>query len=140
MLCAGQILAISSNTALFSLLGTTYGGNGTTTFALPDLRGRMAIGQGTDLGLPSHTMGEVSGTPNTTLNITNMPAHNHQAIGITVYVPVSTGGADTSSHAEPFGQILVQRCILVFHNLEQVMDIFKLVAIQVLQVQTNLFQ
>lgn len=102
MLCAGQILAISSNTALFSLLGTTYGGNGTTTFALPDLRGRMAIGQGTDPGLPSHTMGEVSGTPNTTLNITNMPAHNHQAIGITVNVPVSTGGADTSSHVGAF--------------------------------------
>src|SRR3989338_10834364 len=55
-LCAGQILAIASNTALFSLLGTTYGGNGSTTFALPDLQGRMPIGQGTGPGLPSHSI------------------------------------------------------------------------------------
>lgn len=97
MLCAGQILSIASNTALFSLLGTTYGGNGQTTFALPDLQGRMPIGQGTGPGLPSHSMGEVSGTPTVTLMTSNMPAHNHQGTGLTVGIPVSTGGSDASS-------------------------------------------
>lgn len=96
-LCAGQLLAISSNTALFSLLGTTYGGNGTQTFGLPDLRGRMPIGNGTGPGLPSHSMGEVSGTPNVSLLTSNIPPHVHPAQGITVQIPVSTGGVDVSS-------------------------------------------
>lgn len=74
-LCNGQIVSISQNTALFSLLGTTYGGNGQTTFALPDLRGRMPIGQGQGSGLPDYMMGEVSGTTNTTLTTANLPAH-----------------------------------------------------------------
>jgi microcystin-dependent protein len=76
-LCQGQILPIAQNTALFSLLGTTYGGNGQTTFALPDLRGRAPIGQGQGPGLSPITLGEVAGTETTTLLITNMPAHNH---------------------------------------------------------------
>lgn len=77
MLCQGQILDISRNSALFSLLGTTYGGNGQTTFALPDLRGRMPLGTGQGPGLPYVNLGEMAGTPTTTLLITNMPAHNH---------------------------------------------------------------
>ena len=97
--CQGQILSIAQNTALFSLLGTTYGGNGTTTFALPDLQGRAAIGQGTGPGLPSHSMGELAGTPNVTLLTANIPPHVHPAIGITVQIPVSTGGGDQSSPA-----------------------------------------
>lgn len=100
--CQGQILSIAQNTALFSLLGTTYGGNGQTTFALPDLQGRMAIGQGTGPGLPSHSMGEVSGTPSITLLTSNMPPHVHAATGITVQVPVSTGGVDQASPAAGF--------------------------------------
>lgn len=75
--CQGQLLAIAQNTALFSLLGTTYGGNGQTTFGLPDFRGRVAVGTGQGPGLPSINLGEVSGTPSTTLLVTNMPAHNH---------------------------------------------------------------
>jgi microcystin-dependent protein len=75
--CWGQILSIAQNTALFSLLGTTYGGNGQTTFGLPDLRGRFPLGTGQGPGLPNITLGEMSGTPTTTLLITNMPAHNH---------------------------------------------------------------
>ena len=75
--CAGQILPIAQNTALFSLLGTTYGGNGQTTFALPDFRGRVSVGQGTGPGLPSVVLGEVSGTPSETVLITQMPAHIH---------------------------------------------------------------
>lgn len=75
--CWGQILSIAQNTALFSLLGTTFGGNGQTTFALPDLRGRFPLGTGQGPGLPNINLGEMSGTPTTTLLITNMPAHNH---------------------------------------------------------------
>lgn len=95
--CQGQILSIAQNTALFSLLGTTYGGNGTTTFALPDLQGRMAIGQGTGPGLPSHSMGEVSGTPNVTLLTSNMPAHVHSANSLRVSVKASTANAGEQS-------------------------------------------
>lgn len=77
--CAGQILSIAQNTALFSILGTTYGGNGQTTFGLPDLRGRVAISPGQGPGLPSYSLGQVSGETNHTLIITEMPAHNHSA-------------------------------------------------------------
>ncbi len=73
----GQILSIAQNTALFALLGTTYGGNGTTTFALPDLRGRVPLGQGTGPGLSNVIMGQVGGTENATLLTQNMPAHSH---------------------------------------------------------------
>ena len=77
MLCNGQLLPISQNTALFSLIGTTYGGNGTTTFALPNLQGRMMIHQGTGPGLPTVVMGEAAGSPQQTLLIGNLPMHNH---------------------------------------------------------------
>lgn len=77
--CQGQVLAIAQNTALFSLLGTTYGGNGQTTFALPDLRGRVPVGTGQGPGLPSMTLGEVAGEPSHTLNVNEMPAHTHSA-------------------------------------------------------------
>lgn len=76
-LCNGQLLPIAQNTALFSLIGTTYGGNGTTTFALPDLQGRMMVHQGTGPGLPPVVMGEIGGNTQQTLLISNMPAHNH---------------------------------------------------------------
>ena len=75
--CAGQILSIAQNTALFSLLGTTYGGNGQTTYALPDLRGRVPVNTGQGPGLPSVDLGEQAGTPTVTLITTEMPAHNH---------------------------------------------------------------
>jgi microcystin-dependent protein len=79
MYCDGSIQSIAQNTALFSLLGTTYGGNGQTTFALPDLRGRVPVGTGQGPGLPSITLGEMAGTPNHTLSIGELPAHNHTA-------------------------------------------------------------
>lgn len=75
--CQGQILSIAQNTALFAILGTTYGGNGQTTFALPDLRGRVPTGQGQGPGLPAVQLGQVAGSPTHTLLITEMPAHNH---------------------------------------------------------------
>lgn len=76
-LCNGQILAIAQNQALFSLLGTTYGGNGVTTFALPDLRGRVAISSGQGPGLSSYSLGQAGGVENVTLSASEMPTHNH---------------------------------------------------------------
>ncbi|WP_200928308.1 phage tail protein [Sphingobium sp. Leaf26] len=74
---SGQLMPISQNFALFALLGTTYGGDGVSTFALPDLRGRAPIGQGTGPGLAQHDLGEVAGQESTTITIANMPAHTH---------------------------------------------------------------
>ena len=79
-LCNGQILQISQNTALFALLGTTYGGNGQTTFALPNLQGRIPVNQGQGPGLPGYTLGQQAGEENHTLTINEMPAHNHLAV------------------------------------------------------------
>lgn len=76
-LCNGQLLAISQNAALFSLLGTMYGGNGVQTFGLPNLQGRVPIHQGTGLGLSPYAVGEIGGSENVTLLTTQMPAHNH---------------------------------------------------------------
>jgi microcystin-dependent protein len=76
-LCQGQLLSISQNTALFSLLGTTYGGNGQTTFGLPNLQGRMPIGMGQGAGLPGYEIGEQAGTPSVTLTSNEMPMHTH---------------------------------------------------------------
>ncbi|MGH6630282.1 MAG: phage tail protein, partial [Burkholderiales bacterium] len=77
--CNGQILPIVQNTALFSLLGTTYGGNGQTTFALPDLRGRFPNSSGQGPGLSNYDLGQVGGTESATLTINQMPTHNHTA-------------------------------------------------------------
>lgn len=77
--CDGQLLPISSNTALFSLLGTTYGGDGRTSFGLPDLRGRVPIhdGSGNGPGLSGYVLGQKGGTELNYLTVANMPAHNH---------------------------------------------------------------
>ncbi|WP_207510397.1 phage tail protein [Longitalea luteola] len=97
--CMGQILSIAQNTALFSLLGTTFGGNGQTTFALPDLRGRTPIGTGQGPGLPNYNLGEMAGSPLTTLLNVNMPAHNHSVsgTGLTVAQSASTAAATTNT-------------------------------------------
>lgn len=79
--CAGQLLSINTNQALFSLLGTTYGGNGTTNFALPDFRGRTAVGTGTPQGIAQFVLGQVSGTNTVTALLGNLPAHTHAATG-----------------------------------------------------------
>lgn len=76
--CNGQLLAISQNTALFSLLGTIYGGDGRTTFGLPDLRGRVPIHAGNGPGLEDIRLGAKSGLNRTFINLQNLPSHNHQ--------------------------------------------------------------
>jgi microcystin-dependent protein len=76
-LCQGQLLAISQNTALFSLLGTNFGGNGVNTFALPDLRSRAPVGFGQGPGLSDYTIGETGGAENVSINSSSYPAHSH---------------------------------------------------------------
>ncbi len=75
--CSGQLISISQNSALFAILGTTYGGDGQSTFGLPDLRGRIPVGAGTGPGLTGRILGERSGTESVTLLSTNLPAHTH---------------------------------------------------------------
>ncbi len=79
--CNGQTLLISSNTALFSILGTTYGGNGTTNFNLPNLQGRVPVHQGTLSGGGTYINGDTGGFETVTLNTTQMPNHNHGVNG-----------------------------------------------------------
>jgi len=96
-MCEGQLLPISQNTALFSLLGTTFGGDGRTTFGLPDLRGRSIVGMGNGPGLSSISWGERGGAENHTLSVAQMPNHNHS-----VQVQVNTGAG---SEPDPTGFI-----------------------------------
>src|SRR5437588_2134689 len=76
-MCNGQLLPINQNQALFSLIGTTYGGNGQTNFALPDLRGRVPMGAGQGSGLPNYALGTVVGSGTLVLTESNLPAHTH---------------------------------------------------------------
>ena len=88
-LCQGQQLSIAQNAALFSLLGTTYGGNGVSTFALPDLRSRVSTGVGQLPGGSSYTLGEKTGTETVTLLVTQIPQHLH------LWKAVTTAGNQT---------------------------------------------
>lgn len=80
-LAQGQLLPISSNTALFSLLGTTYGGNGKSTFQLPNMQGNVAVGFGQGPGLSLYDLGETGGSQSVTLLVNETPAHTHTAMG-----------------------------------------------------------
>lgn len=90
--CDGQLLPISQNTALFSLLGTTYGGDGRTTFALPDLRGRSPLHQGQGPGLSSRQLGEPAGVENVTLTQSQIPVHTHALASGGAAVATNPGG------------------------------------------------
>lgn len=93
--CNGQILPISQNTALFSLLGTTYGGDGRSTFALPNLQGAAAIGSGHGPGLSPRNLGEQGGSPTVALIESEMPSHTHtvQPAGFPASAAVASEGA-----------------------------------------------
>jgi microcystin-dependent protein len=86
--CDGQLLPISQNTALFSLLGTFYGGDGKSTFALPDLQGSAPLGQGQGSGLSDYFLGQQSGSETVTLLQTEIPIHNHNVMGQHAHVAV----------------------------------------------------
>jgi len=98
-LCEGQLLSISSASALFSLLGTRYGGNGTTNFGLPDLRGRLAISYGQGPGLSSYDQGQVGGTPVVNLTPDQQPAHTHTMSG------AKGGGSQVSPASASLAQV-----------------------------------
>ena len=95
-LCNGQTMSISGNPALFTIIGTLYGGNGTTTFNLPDLRNRVPVGQGN-----SYYPGDTGGESTTTLTVANLPAHNHNIYSSTVvgntHLPTDAVMANTST-------------------------------------------
>ncbi len=96
--CQGQILSISSNTALFSLLGTYYGGNGTSTFGLPNLQGRAALDDGT--GFSTYSMGNVGGAQTATISAANMPLHTHN---LSLSINANPGGRSGASSSSPVG-------------------------------------
>jgi microcystin-dependent protein len=105
MLCAGQLLPISEYETLFQLIGTTYGGDGQSTFGLPDLRGRVPLHMGTGNGLSTYVIGQAAGVESVTLNTQQIPSHNHFAVAANApgnsKTPQSTilsneGGADAN--------------------------------------------
>jgi len=106
-LCNGQLLPINQNQALFSILGTQYGGNGQTTFALPDLRGCVAIHWGQGSGLSNYVIGQRGGELNHTLLATEMPTHTHQARGSSALgslaSPAGAYPARNAAQASPYG-------------------------------------
>jgi microcystin-dependent protein len=98
--CNGQLLSIAQNTALFSLLGTYYGGNGTTTFALPNLQSRISLHQGQGPGLAYYAIGQSAGAPNVTILTTTMPSHPHVLNATTPQATANTIG-NTLLPAQP---------------------------------------
>jgi len=107
-LCNGQILPISQNTALFSLLGTTYGGNGQSTFALPDLQGRAPMHSGQGQGLSQRFLGEEGGEENVTLLISEMPSHTHT-------VNAKTSGGQTNPAGLVWGTASAAKVAALFY-------------------------
>ena len=97
-LCNGQFLPINQNQALFSLLGTTYGGNGQTTFALPNLRGRVPVHQGS-----GHTLGEAAGSTAVTINQSTMPQHTHFLSNNMAVVDPNNGNTTNATQGSPAG-------------------------------------
>ena len=93
--CEGQLLPISQYTALFSLLGTTYGGDGRTTFALPDLRGRAPMGAGQGEGLSNRSQGEMGGSATVTLSTNQMPSHTHPTLVAPSVATTNSPGSNT---------------------------------------------
>lgn len=91
--CNGQLLSISQNTALFSIIGTFYGGNGQSNFGLPNLQGAVALGQGSGPGLQTYVIGESAGTQNVTVLTGQMPSHTHTMLGLE--------GRGLSAHGTP---------------------------------------
>ncbi len=98
-LCNGQLLPIPQNAALFSLLGTAFGGNGTTNFGLPNLQGRLPVGLGQQQGGTQSLMGDTGGTPTVTLSSTQMPAHTHGVFAMAVQATAAAPAAAVVAQA-----------------------------------------
>ncbi len=115
--CDGQLLAVSQNDALFSLLGTTYGGDGRTTFGLPDMRGRILMHAGNGPGLSQHRLGSKGGSENITLTLPELGVHSHSAT-----LKASSVGADgTSAGGALFGQSVVDMYLQSASNLDEIL-------------------
>jgi len=126
MFCQGQLLAIAAYDALFALIGTTYGGDGQTTFALPDLRSRVAVHPGQGQGLSFYTLGQMGGVENVTLLSSNIPPHNHSVLTLsgspggntsagttddpTNAVPANTGGSNNYNGSDSGITLGVSAC------------------------------
>ncbi len=104
-LAEGQLLAITQNQALFSLLGTTYGGDGRTTFALPDTRGRVVIGPGHGPGLSDYRLGETGGSESVTLTVAQMPVHSHAAVTTVAATATAHGQSGPPDADGPGGNV-----------------------------------
>ncbi|MGI9650005.1 phage tail protein [Chryseobacterium sp. RLHN22] len=102
MFCDGTIYNISTYEVLFTILGTTFGGNGQTTFGVPDFRGRIAVGTGQGAGLPNITLGQTGGVETVAMTTSQMPMHTHNAMA-TISFPAFSEGGETGS---PSGTIL----------------------------------
>jgi len=98
--CDGQLLAVSQNDALFSLLGTIYGGDGRTTFGLPDMRGRLPLHAGTGPGLSPRRLGAKGGAEKVTLTVNQMPSHTHRLKGATALAGEETPEGNVTGQAE----------------------------------------
>lgn len=105
--CNGQTLPISENDALFTLIGTTYGGDGQETFALPNLQSRFPIHAGQGSGLTNRTLGEVGGSESVTLTVQQMPSHNHQLLG----------SGNSATEETPQGNVTGQPVTNIYGNL-----------------------
>lgn len=103
--CDGSLQSIAVYTALFSLIGTTYGGDGRTTFALPDFRGRIPVGTGQGAGLSAYDLGEMAGSTTMTMTTAQMPAHNHPAT-MNYSIPASS---EAGPLASPSGNIVASK-------------------------------
>ena len=103
--CHGQLLSVASHTALFSLIGTLYGGDGRTTFALPDFRSRIPVGTGTGHGLSSYALASKGGTESAALGVNHLPQHWHSTSGLSVTIKTDSGGS-TSSTPSPSADAL----------------------------------
>lgn len=142
----GQLLSIAQNTALFSLLGTQFGGNGQTNFGLPDMRGRTLIGVGQGPGLSDHQVGEAGGSENSTLGASNLPPHahtvaplgsNNDATSISPTGKVASSKARTTLYADPLNlvamaptQTSVVGSGLPFNNMQPYLAINCYIALQ----------
>lgn len=114
--CDGQLLSVASNNALFSLLGTVYGGDGRTTFALPDLRGRLPLHQGSGPGLTTRQLGSKVGAETAGISEAQMPSHTHQLDGTTEPADANPDGGD------PTGRVLADASLSIYSALALDLD------------------
>jgi microcystin-dependent protein len=136
-LCNGQLLSIAQNNALFALLGTIYGGDGVSTFAVPDLRGRVAIHQGTGGGGSTFTLGQNDGSETVTLSSSHLPAHTHaiDISGMTATARCSTGAAN---QVTPVGNVFAIEAVATFTDPSLTVGSSQMRAVHVVELRARI--